>query len=115
MKAVQAFIIDIAMSSRRIIPDRAEFVDALRLLRRGHILVRASSEPGGCLLDGGIVYHSYPTLLQYGLIDEFRNPRGFPHARYYRISERGRDFADRACHAWQQRPLLQRVAVRLTG
>jgi len=103
------------MSSRRIIPDRAEFVDALRLLRRGHILVRASNEPGGCLLDGGIVYHSYPTLLQYGLIDEFRNPRGFPHARYYRISERGRDFADRACQAWQQRPLLQRVAVRLTG
>lgn len=101
--------------SRRIIPDRAEFVDALRLLRRGHILVRAGADPGGCVLDGAVVYHSYPTLVSYGLIDEFHNPRGFPHASYYRISARGREFADRACAAWQQQPLLQRLAVRLTG
>ena len=104
-----------SMSAQPLIADRAEFIDALSLLRRGHVLVRAARGSGPCLLDGGIVYHSYPTLLQYGLIDEFHNPRGFENARYYRISERGREFADRACQAWQQRPLLQRMAVRLTG
>mgnify|MGYP000867323379 FL=1 len=103
------------MTSRRIIPDRAEFIDALRLLRRGHILVRTGESPGGCLLDGGVVYHSYPTLLEYGLIDEFHNPRGFAQAHYYRISARGREFGERACQAWPQRPLLPRMAVRLTG
>ena len=103
------------MDAHRIIPDRAEFIDALALLRRGHVLVRAAEGRGTCLLDGGIVYHSWDTLSRYGLIDEFHNPEGFPHASYYRLSERGRGFAERACQAWRARPLWQRLAVRLTG
>ena len=71
------------MEDRTIIPHRGEFVDALRLLRKGHVLVRTSEAAGGCVLDGGIVYHSYPTLKRYGLIDEFDNPHGFPNASYW--------------------------------
>lgn len=103
------------MPARTIIPDRGEFVDALRLLRKGHVLVRTSDGSGGCVLDGGIVYHSYETLKNYRLIDEFDNPDGFPNASYYRITSEGRAFADKACTEWQRRPVWQRLAVRLTG
>lgn len=103
------------MTDDRIIPDRAEFVDALRLLRKGHVLVRTSETAGGCVLDGGIVYHSYETLKRYELISEFDNPQGFENASYYRITPRGRDFADRAVQAWHSRPVWQRLAVRFTG
>ena len=103
------------MEATAIIPDRAEFVDALHLLRKGHVLVRTSESAGGCVLDGAIVYHSYPTLKQYGLIDEFENPQGFPNASYYRLTPRGREFAERACTAWRSRPVWQRLAVRFTG
>ena len=103
------------MQPQPIIADRAEFIDALSLLRRGHVLVRASDGAGGCLLDGGIVYHSWEPLSRFGLIDEFDNPDGFPHAQYYRLSDRGRDFADRACAKWRRRSLWQRLAVRFTG
>jgi hypothetical protein len=103
------------MDDPTIIPDRAEFVDALRLLKRGHVLVRTSEAAGGCVLDGAIVYHSYPTLKQYGLIDEFDNPHGFPNASYYRLTPRGRDFAERAVQAWRSKPVWQRLAVRFTG
>ena len=98
-----------------IIADRAEFVDALHLLRKGHVLVRTGEAVGGCVLDGAIVYRSYPTLKQYGLIDEFDNPQGFPNASYYRLTPRGREFAERACSAWRSKPVWQRLAVRLTG
>lgn len=104
-----------SMSAQPIIADRAEFIDALSLLRRGHVLVRAARGSGPCLLDGGIVYHSWDPLTRYGLIDEFENPDGFPHASYYRLTDRGRSFADRACTAWQSTPLWQRLAVRLVG
>ena len=103
------------MDDSTIIADRAEFVDALRLLTRGHVLVRASESAGGCVLDGAIVYHSYPTLKRYGLIDEFDNPQGFPNVSYYRLTPCGRDFAERALLAWRSRPVWQRLAVRLTG
>lgn len=103
------------MTERTIIADRAEFVDALRLLRNGHVLVKTSETAGGCVLDGGIVYHSYETLKQYELIKEFENPHGFPNASYYRLTPRGREFADRACDAWRSRPVWQRLAVRFTG
>ena len=99
----------------RIIPDRGEFVDVLECLRRGHVLVRTGDGSGNCVIDGGVVYHSYPTLERYGLIDEFENPHGFPAARYYRMSQRGREFAHRARDAWQQRPLIERMALRLVG
>jgi hypothetical protein len=97
------------MQARRIIPDRGEFIDALRVLRKGRVLVRVSDISGGCMLDGAPLYSAHRTLI------EFDNPQGFPSVRYYRLSERGRDFADRACENWRQRPLLQRLAVRLSG
>jgi hypothetical protein len=103
------------MLSSSIIPDRGEFIDALRVLRRGHVLVRVSDLSGGCVLDGAPLYTAQRTLLRYELLDEFDNPDGFPGVRYYRLSERGRDFADRACDSWRRRPLLERLAVRLTG
>jgi hypothetical protein len=99
----------------RIIPDRAEFIDVLNRLRAGHVLVKTGEGSGSCVVDGGVVYHSYPTLMNYGLIDEFRNPFGFAFARYFRLSPRGREFAERACSTWQQRPLLERMALRLVG
>jgi hypothetical protein len=102
-----------AMSS--IIPDRAEFIDALRVLRRGHVLVRVHTGSGGCMIDGAPVYRSFDTLMEYGLIREFENPVGFAGVRYYRLSDTGREFADRACTAWRQRPLIERLAVRFAG
>jgi hypothetical protein len=98
-----------------IIADRAEFVDALQLLRKGHVLVQVNESAGGCLLDGGIVYHSYPALKRYGLIREFKNPEGFPQVSYYRLTPRGEAFADKACSAWRRRPAWQRLAMRLVG
>ena len=103
------------MATGTIIPDRGEFIDALRVLRRGHVLVRVSDLSGGCMLDGAPLYSAHRTLLRYGLLNEFANPKGFPNVRYYRLSERGRAFADRACDNWRRRPLLERLAVRLTG
>jgi hypothetical protein len=103
------------MDTQPIIPDRGEFIDALERLRRGHVLVKASESTGSCVLDGAIVYRSVEPMLRYGLIDEFDNPQGFHHARYYRITPRGKAFAERACRAWRQRPLWQRLAVRLAG
>lgn len=103
------------MLEEPIIADRAEFVDALRALRRGHVLVHVSDQSGGCLLDGGTVYSSFETLRQYDLIDEFDNPDGFANVHYFRITRRGREFADKACAAWRQRPLLERLAMRVAG
>jgi DNA-binding MarR family transcriptional regulator len=98
-----------------IIADRAEFIDALMHLRRGRVLVRPSDSDERCLLDGSMLYTAYKPLADYELIDEYPNPDGFEHARYYRLTPRGREFADQACQAWRQRPLLQRLAVRLMG
>jgi len=103
------------MPAEMIIADRAEFIDALRQLRRGRVLVRAKDTDSRCLLDGSFVYTAYQPLARYRLIDEFKNPQGFPNVHYYRLSQRGREFADRACETWRRRPLLQRLAVRLTG
>ena len=98
-----------------IIPDRGEFIDALASLRRGHVLVQVSEVSGGCVLDGAPLYTAHRPLLAYGLLSEFINPAGFPHVHYYRLNERGRAFADRACQSWRRRPLLERLAVRLGG
>lgn len=98
-----------------IIADRGEFIDALRLLRRGHVLVHACDSWGGSTIDGRVVHLSLRPLLAYALVDEFDNPDGFEHVRYYRLNARGRDFADRACTAWRRRPWLERLAVRLLG
>jgi hypothetical protein len=98
-----------------IIPDRAEFVDVLSLMRRGHLLVQNGDTDSCCLLSGAPIYHSMPTLRAYGLIDPVTVPDQRPRTKCWRLSPRGRDFADRATREWRRKPLLQRVAVRLLG
>lgn len=100
---------------RAIIADRGEFVDVLCALRRGHVLVQAGEHAGGWIVDGGRVFSSYDPLLRYELVREFDNPEGFDHVRYFRLTSRGRDFAERALAAWRRRPLLERLMVRLVG
>lgn len=103
------------MDDTPIIADRGEFIDVLSALARGHVLVRVSDFSGGWTIDGGPVYRAYEPLSRYGLIREFDNPHGFPEVRYFRLTDRGRDFADRACGAWRSRPLVVRLATRLLG
>ena len=98
-----------------IIPDRGEFVDALQLLSRGRVLVQLGDSELGWALDGAPVRYSAPTLTGYGLVDEFDNPQGFPGVRYFRLTERGRHFAEEAGRAWRRRSLLERALVRLVG
>jgi hypothetical protein len=98
-----------------IIPDRAEFIDVLSLLRRGRVMVRGAANEGHFVLDGLLVYTAHRPLLRYGLIHEYSNPDGFPNMRYYKLSETGREFARRACKAWRQQSLWHRLAVRLAG
>lgn len=104
-----------AIAPTRIIPDRAEFIEALDSLRRGHVLVRTGDSALGCILDGAFVHHSFQTLLAYGLIAEYDNPFGFPGVEYYRITEQGRRFAARAWDHWRERPIWERLVVRLIG
>lgn len=98
-----------------VIPDRGEFIDVLYALRRGHVLVHAGQHAGGWVVDGGPVYSSYEPLLRYELVQEFDNPEGFEHVHYFRLTPRGRAFAERAVAAWRRRPLLERLMVRLVG
>ena len=98
-----------------IIADRAEFIDALQHLLRDHVLVRVSEDSWGCQLNGVPLLRSFGTLLRYGLIAPFHNPKGFAGVGYYRITEAGRDFALRALATWSELPLWQRALVRLTG
>lgn len=98
-----------------IIADRAEFVAVLNLMRRGHVLLQNGDGAGCCVISGARVYHSVPTLLAYGLLDPVPQSELAPQIRCFRLSRRGRHFADRAWSAWQRKPLLQRMAVRLLG
>lgn len=98
-----------------VIPDRGEFIDVLRALWRGHVLVHAGDHAGGWILDGGRVFSSYGPLLRYELVREYENPEGFEHVHYFRLTERGRAFAERALASWRQRPLVERLLVRLLG
>ena len=94
----------------------AEFVEALQLLRRGHWLVQVGDGGAGCVtIDGARLWHSFQTLCDYGLIAEVDNPEGFRGVRYFRLSDAGRRFAERAWMAWRARPWWQRLIVRLTG
>jgi len=103
------------LASPPIIADRAEFIEALNHMRRGHVLVRTGEGACGCVLDGAFVHHSFGTLVRYGLIDEYDNPDGFPGLQYFRITDAGRHFADRAWAAWRKAPPLARAMVRLVG
>jgi hypothetical protein len=102
-------------TAQPIIADRGEFIDALRLLRRGHVMVHMGEGSHGTAISGGPIRHSADTLHRYGLVDEFDNPDGFEGVRYYRLSERGRRFADQAWSAWRSRRLWERALVRLLG
>ncbi len=106
---------DAAMHRPPIIANRGEFVDALRALRQGHVLVHASESWGGCSIDGGTVGTAFRTLAEFALIDEFDNPEGFEHIRYYKLNRRGHEFAARALKDWARRPLLERLGARLLG
>lgn len=103
------------MAHPPLIADRAEFIDALKLLAKGHVMVHVGDSAHGIAIDGGRVRHSANALKRYGLVDEFDNPDGFPGVRYYRISDRGRHFAGRAVAAWRSRRLWERALVRLIG
>ena len=103
------------MDATNIIPDRGEFIDVLCALTRGHVLVQAGEHAAAWVVDGGAVYSSYEPLLRYELVREYDNPAGFEHVRYFRLTERGREFAERASQAWRERPLVERLAVRLLG
>jgi hypothetical protein len=104
-----------ARTTAPIIPDRGEFIDALHLLRKGHVMVHVGDSAHGIAIDGGPVRHSADTLKRYRLVDEFDNPDGFPGVRYYRLNDRGRRFADQAWAAWRSRRLWERALVRLIG
>ena len=101
--------------SRPIIADRAEFVDALSQLLRGHVLVRVSEASWGCQLNGASLRWSFGTLLRFGLIARYENPSGFAGVDYYRITDSGRWFAGRVLDLWRSLPLWQRTLVWLTG
>lgn len=99
----------------RAIGDRGELVDALRLMLRGATLVRVSDLAGGWVVGGMAVYSSQRCLLEWELIEEFDNPDGFDGVRYFRLTPRGAQFAERAVAAWRAMPLGQKLLARLLG
>ena len=99
----------------RAVVHLGEFIDTLALLRGGHIIVVMDPDKRTCVLDGMGLQWSFRTLEAYALIAEFRNPRGFEGLRYYRLTETGRDFADRALAAWRAHSWHQRLMLRLRG
>jgi hypothetical protein len=101
--------------AERVIPDRGEFVDTLNAMLHGHVLVRVSEMSGGCVVNGFAVYHSFETLRAFALLEEFENPEGFAEVHYFRLSDRGREFAREACAQWRAQPLLRRLSMRLLG
>ena len=97
-----------------LIADRGEFIDALARLRRGQLLVHSDdASDDRCLIEGQMLYTAWRPLSQYGLLDELpRQPRqGRMHC--YKLSPRGRDFADLAVAEWKRQPLWRRLAMRL--
>ena len=54
-------------------------------------------------------------LLAYGLLDPVQTPDMAPHMRCWRLSDRGRPFAERVWREWRRQPLWRRLAVRVTG
>ncbi len=103
-------------TERTLIPDCGEFIDALAQLRRGRLLVHSADEADErCIIEGHVLYTTWRPLRDHGLLDELPPEPGFGRLHCYRLSPRGRDFADRAWAEWKRRPLLQRLAARLAG
>lgn len=96
------------------VPDRGEFIDALARLRRGQVLVHgADASDERCVIEGQMLYTSWKPLSDFGLLDELPRTARQGRMHCYRLSPRGRDFADRAVAAWKARPLWQRWMMRL--
>lgn len=91
----------------------SEFIDALAALRQGCVVVVMDPENHMCVLDGMQLLCSFHVLQDYGLVAEFDNPDGFEGLRYFRLSEAGTGFADRALAAWEARAWHERLALRL--
>jgi len=104
-----------SMTAPPIIADRGEFIDALRLLRKGHVLVNLGGISDDFVLNGHQLFSVQRTLIDYGLVQQFDNPDGFANVRYYRLSERGCEFAERACEQWRRQTIWQRLMARLIG
>jgi hypothetical protein len=99
-----------------LIADRGEFIDALARLRRGQLLVRSADRSDErCLIDGQMLYTSWKPLSSFGLLDELPAGPREGRMRCFKLSPRGREFADRACQEWKKLPLWQRLAMRLGG
>jgi hypothetical protein len=92
-----------------------EFIDALAALRRGRVVVVMDAEARLCVLDGSPLLWSFRLLCDYHLIVEYDNPAGFEGLRYYRLTEIGQAFADKALAAWRARAWHERLAIRLFG
>jgi hypothetical protein len=102
--------------SEPLIADRGEFMDALTRLRRGELLVHArEASDQRCVIGGYLLYTSWKPLFDFGLLDKLPPRPRQGRVDCYRLSARGNAFADKACKAWRQRPLWQRLAVRLVG
>jgi hypothetical protein len=104
-----------AVTPSVIIPDRAEFIDALQQLRQGRMLMRSPEDAVRCMLDGAMLYTAYTPMWLYGLLEECKHPTELTRVHCYRLSARGREFAEKACTWWARLPLLTRLVVRLTG
>ena len=99
--------------ARSIILHLSEFIDALDALHQGQVIVVLDAEMRSCVLDGVQLLCAFQPLLDYGLVAEFDNPAGFPGLRYYRMTEVGTAFADKALAAWRARAWHERLAMRL--
>ena len=97
-----------------VVADRGEFIDALARLRRGQVLVRpADAHDERCVIEGQMLYASWRPLSEFGLLDELPPQPRQGRMHCYRLSPRGRDFADRAVAEWKRQPLWRRLAMRL--
>ena len=98
-----------------IILDRGKFIDVLKHLRRGGVLVRAGPDGPRCALDGSMHHTALLPLLAHGLIEEVEQDDPDSGMHGDRLSDRGHAVAERACEQWKRTPLLQRLAVRMAG
>jgi hypothetical protein len=98
-----------------LIADRGEFIDALKHLQRGAVLVRAAQDDERCAVNGCLYYTVWPPLAHYGLLDEVPSHDPDVRVRCYRLNDRGHAFAERAVAQWRRTPWLRRMLVRVAG
>jgi hypothetical protein len=100
------------MAPSPIIANRGEFIDVLRALARGSVIVVAD---GHAVIDGNMIYFSLPVLIKYGLVENFENPEGFENVVYLRCTKRGHEFTYKVSSEWERKPVLERLAIRFFG